>query len=200
MGTGYVVGLPSGPHRPLPRLRLLRRGMTALLRAAMRSASNRHLPAIRALIDAGAALDIQDSGSDECVPQLASPFSKAGRMPPWAARRYRMGTGYAGVGVPSGPHRPLPRLRLHRDAGGMTALHWAARCGHVPTVCALIRAGAALDIQDGCVPHASVSIFQSRPYAPLGRKAVQDGYRLHGSGYPLGHTDLSPAFACTGMT
>jgi ankyrin repeat protein len=184
MGTGTLVGVPSGPHRPLPRLGLLRGGMTALLRAAMNAAfrdDTVHLPIIRALIHAGAALDIQDSGSDECVSTRASPFSRAGRTGWVPATR---------VGVPSGPHRPLPRLRLHRHAGGMTALHHAARCGHLLIVRALIRAGASLDIQDECVPTRA---------SPFSRAGLTGWVPVRWSGYPLGHTDPSPALGCSGV-
>ncbi len=49
-------------------------------------------------------------------------------------------------GYPLGHTDPSPAFALHRD--GWTALHWAARHGHLPSVNALIHAGAPVNIQD----------------------------------------------------
>ncbi len=48
-------------------------------------------------------------------------------------------------GYPLG-HPTPPQPCLHRD--GRTALHWAVHHGHLPSVDALINAGASLHIQD----------------------------------------------------
>ena len=98
---------------------------------------------------ARAAGGMPEYGEYPQVPQPPAILKqKRKRGSPWAARA---GTGWApaalGRGYPLGHADPSPAVAWHR-LNGWTALHHAARHGHLPAVHALINAGAPLDVQE----------------------------------------------------
>ena len=152
MGTGYAVsGLPPGPHRPLPAQQgevqaafaLHRKGKTALHYAA----EHGHLPAVNALIHAGAPLDVQDY--DRFVRWA---FCAAGRR------------GAESVAGRRGPMPPSGAAVARR----WTPLHYAAKYGHANAMAALLGAGAAASVENwqGCAASAATTAPSGRPPPP----------------------------------
>ncbi len=163
--TSKTSAFPRRPQRFLvavrnlsPAVALHRYGCTALHWAARYG----HLPAVRALIHAGASLHIQTNGSgfagrwDSRLGGSARTASPAGGIPAWAV----------------GSARPNRRGSERASAAGArrtTPLHCAAYSGDAGATAALLGAGADASIEEssGCAaPSRAVPLW------PHGRAAA----------------------------